>query len=240
MLKRINEIEDLNKYTSILIKSILFKGIGKDEISSMIYCLDPKICTYKKNEYIALAGDRYIGVGILVNGSASISKEKFSGSRIIMKIIEPGELFGEIIAFSNEANWPVTIQALEESTVFFFGKDKITGSCSRNCPWHMLIIENMLRIVSERAILLNKKVEYLSIKSIRGKISTYLLEQYKKTGNKIFMLPLKRVEMAEFLNVSRPSMSREMCRMRDEGIIDFHRSSVRIIDLDALKKMAES
>ncbi len=107
MQKRLNEIgniNNLNKYTEVLLKSILFEGINKEEINSMINCLDPRICTYKKNEYIALAGDRYIGVGILVNGSASISKEKFSGSRIIMKIIEPGELFGEIIAFSNEVN----------------------------------------------------------------------------------------------------------------------------------------
>ena len=53
------------------------------------------------------------------------------------------------------------------------------------------------------------------------------------------MLPLKRNEMADFLNIARPSLSREMCRMRDEGIIDFHRESIKIKDPDALKSMAE-
>jgi CRP-like cAMP-binding protein len=94
-------------------------------------------------------------------------------------------------------------------------------------------------IVSERAIALSRKVEYLSIKSIRGKISTYLLEQYKKAGKAIFMLPMNRNEMADFLNVSRPSLSREMCKMRDEGIIDFHRASILVKDVRALIRMAE-
>lgn len=96
----------------------------------------------------------------------------------------------------------------------------------------------MLRIVSEKAMLLNKKVEYLTIKSMRGKIAAFLLDYYRKTGLAIFTLPLNRNAMAEFLNVSRPSMSREMGRMKEEGIIDYHLSTIRIKDLDALKKTA--
>jgi DNA-binding transcriptional regulator LsrR (DeoR family) len=84
--------------------------------------------------------------------------------------------------------------------------------------------------------MLNKQVEYLTIKSIRGKISTFLIEQYNTFGSLTFVLPMNRKEFAEFLNVSRPSLSREMSRMRDEGIIDFHMSAVKIIDLDRLKK----
>ena len=97
----------------------------------------------------------------------------------------------------------------------------------------------MLRIISEKALLLNRKVEYLAIKSLRGKICTYLLEQHQRTGMTTFMLPLKRCELADLLNVSRPSLSREMCKMRDEGIIDFHRSSIRIKNMEALKRSAE-
>ena len=94
----------------------------------------------------------------------------------------------------------------------------------------------MLKIISEKALMLNRKVEYLALISVRQKIATYLLEQYKITKSKTFLLPLNRQELAEFLNVSRPSLSREMCRMRDEGIIDFHMSTIKILDLDVLKE----
>ena len=99
---------------------------------------------------------------------------------------------------------------------------------------------NMLSVVSEKAINLNRKVEYLAMKSLRAKLSRFLLEQYKKAGKTMFVMPLNRSELSDFLNVSRPSLSREMCRMRDEGIIDFYRSSVQILDEEALKKALDS
>jgi CRP-like cAMP-binding protein len=55
----------------------------------------------------------------------------------------------------------------------------------------------------------------------------------------MFVLPLKRNELADFLGVSRPAVSRELGRMRDEGLIEFYKSSVRIIDLEGLRGMAE-
>ncbi|NWJ46786.1 MAG: winged helix-turn-helix domain-containing protein [Chloroflexi bacterium] len=58
------------------------------------------------------------------------------------------------------------------------------------------------------------------VKSIKGKISKYLLELQRRSGICTFMLPLKRGELADFLNVSRPTLSREFCKLRDEGIID--------------------
>jgi len=76
------------------------------------------------------------------------------------------------------------------------------------------------------------------VKSIKGKISKYLLELYRKSGNYTFM-PLKRGELADFLNVSRPTLSREFCKLRDDGIIDFHKESVHINDIEALKRMLE-
>ena len=86
--------------------------------------------------------------------------------------------------------------------------------------------------------MLNKKVEYLTIKSMRGKLSTYLVEQYNKEKNVNITLPLNRNELSDFLNVSRPSMSREMSKMRDEGIIDFHLTAVKILDIKELKHMS--
>jgi len=83
--------------------------------------------------------------------------------------------------------------------------------------------------------MLNKKVEYLTLKGMREKISMFLVEQYEKNKNLTFTISMNRDQLADYLNVSRPSMSRELCHMRDEEIIDFHRSSFRIMDIDKLK-----
>ncbi|MDI3481306.1 MAG: hypothetical protein PWQ97_961 [Tepidanaerobacteraceae bacterium] len=221
------------------LNSPLFTGIAKEELTSLLNCLNPKICSYKKNDYITIAGNNFDSVGILLEGEATVNKENAAGNRTMMTILKPGDMFGEMVAFSKRSIWPATVQAHEDCKVMFLAREKIIGECEKACPWHNMLIQNILGILSERALMLNRKVEYLTITGIREKISTFLLEQYKKTGKTTFMLPMNRKELAEFLNVSRPSLSREMCRMRDEGIIDFHMATVKILNLDELKESME-
>jgi CRP-like cAMP-binding protein len=218
-----------------LINCRLFQGITEDDLASLLYCLKPKIRMYKRNDYIAVSGDKFDSIGIVLQGQVSVNKENISGNRIMMTILKPGDMFGEILVFSSQSIWPSNVQAQEVCKVLFLGRDKILGGCEKVCSCHKMIIENMLKIISEKALMLNRKVEYLTIISIREKISAFLLEQHKNTGNTTFELPMNRRELAEFLNVSRPSLSREMGRMRDEGIIDFHMATVKVIDLDRLK-----
>lgn len=205
----------------------------------MLQCLNPALRKYQKNEYLSVQGDDFYGLGVLLAGQAMVVKDNAAGQRTIMTVLGEGDIFGETAAFSGEKKWPASVIAQKDCQAFFLSPEKITGNCQRQCPSHRQLITNMLRIVSDRALALNKKVEYLSIKSMRGKIGAFLFEQYQKQGSTTFMLPLKRSEMAEFLNVARPSLSREMCRMREEGIIDFHRASIKIKNLGALKSTIE-
>lgn len=228
------------KHMAILSKSALFAGIGQAELESMLGCLKPKISSFNKNEYITVEGDKFENIGIILKGGAVVSKENAAGNRVVIAFLKPGDMFGEMIVFSDKSGWPATVQANEACEVFFLAKGKIIGQCEKICPWHRMLIQNMLKIMSGRALMLNKQVEYLTIKSMRGKISTFLLEQYKMAGSASFILQMQRSELADFLNVSRPSMSREMCRMRDEGIIDFHLSAIKIKDPEALKNALKS
>lgn len=217
----------------------LFAGIDSEELEIMLECLNPAVRSYKKNEYLAVQGDDLHGLGVLLEGEVMVVKENAAGERVIMAVLGAGDIFGETAAFSGARKWPASVLAQVDCKAFFLPPEKITGNCQRQCPSHRRLITNMLRIVSDKALALNKKVEYLTIKNLRGKISAFLLEHYEKQGSATFTLPLKRNEMAEFLHVARPSLSREMCRMREEGVIDFHKSTIKIKDLEALKNMIE-
>ncbi|OLN28429.1 Crp/Fnr family transcriptional regulator [Desulfosporosinus metallidurans] len=226
------------KYLEEVSKTSLFQGIERVDILAMLNCLKPRVCSYNRNDYIVTGGDPYESVGIVLKGAATVSKENAEGNRIVMTLLKQGDIFGEIIAFSSQMNWPATVQAQETCVVLFLPRGKIVGECDRMCSWHRTLIQNFLRVISERAMMLNKKVEYLTIKSMRGKISTYLLEQYRREGDVNITLPLNRNELSDFLNVSRPSMSREMSKMKDEGIIDFHLTAVKIRNIEGLKHMS--
>ena len=222
------------QWLNILNTSPLFSKIDLKELGIMLNCLRPRVCMYKKNETITIEGTHFEGIGVVLKGDAAVTKENAAGSRIIMEMLGPSGMFGEIAAFSARRIWPATVVAQDDCTIMFLSPEKLVSDCEKLCISHKMLVSNMLRIVSDKALMLNKKVEYLVIKSIRGKISSFLLDQYKIAGSRTFMMPMKRNELADFLSVSRPSLSREMGRMRDEGIIEFHMSSIRIKDIDSL------
>lgn len=220
-------------------KCALFEGIEENEIQKILICLQYRLTDYKKNDYAAFSDDRLDGVGLVLDGEVSVVKESLNGNRTRVNIFRAGDMFGEVIALCREEKWPVSIQALTDCTVLYIHPEKILDFCDNICSHHKVLLANLVRVVSQKAYILNRKVEYLSLKSIAGKLSKYLLEQCMTSGKTTLTLPLNREELAEFLNVSRPSMSRELCKMRDSGIIEFYRESLRIIDVEKLEALLE-
>ena len=212
----------------------LFKGIDKEELTKILFCSKPSVRQYRKKEIITIEKSEFTGIGVVLQGEAIVTKDTVAGDRLIISRIKKGEIFGEVAAFVDN-KWLETVIAETDCQILFLSPDRIVGICPHMCTGHRLLIQNTLRLVSQKAFTLHKKVEMLSLKSIRKKISTYLLEQYLIKEIPMFKIPLKRNELAEYLNVSRPSLSRELVNMQDEGLIEFHRNSFKILDLEALK-----
>lgn len=230
----------MSKYNTLaktLLKCELFEGFEDYQLISMLECFSPKLHSFNKGDFIVMAGERYYGLGIMVEGSAVVSKDNAAGSRVMLGVLSAGELFGEVIAFSGKEQWPANVQAQTDCSIIFLENSAIINQCGETCGFHSQLIKNLLRIVSNRAIMLNRRVEYLSMKSINSKIACLLLEHMEKSGSHTFRLPMNRNEMADFLNISRPSMSREMGVMRDNGIIEFQKEAIRILKLDKLREM---
>lgn len=204
----------------------------------MLGCLQPRIEHHEKGEMLALQGDPFQGIGCVLQGQVAVLKENYAGERVLLTLVGEGGLFGEMAAFTTP-QWPATVQAAEDCTVLFLPPEKITGSCANSCAWHAKLTTNLLRVLSRKALLLNRKLEYAAIKTMRGKLCAFLLDVYAQQRSPMLNLDMNRNELADYLGVSRPSMSREMGRMRDEGLIDFHLSTVRLKQIDKLKEMVE-
>lgn len=232
-------MEMIEEYLDIIKKSPLFYGIEISEVNALLHCLSPKIQSYSKNQSIVNAGESIDRFGLVLDGEATILKETADGNRIIMTIIKKGGMFGEMLVFSSNKTWPATVRVQSSCKVLFFTHSDLVNRCGNNCSYHISMLQNFMKIISDKALMLNKKVEYLSIKSIRGKICRYLVDQYNIKKSPTITLSMNRTELADFLNVSRPSMSRELCKLRDENIIDFHLSTFKIKDINALKSFSD-
>jgi CRP-like cAMP-binding protein len=226
----------------ISLKSIsafdLFSGISSQDLDSMFACINPVLRNYAKNEVIAVLGHPLTGVGVVAEGEIEIARESAAGNRLIMAIAVKGETFGEMAAFSGQRVWPATVTARKDCKIILIDPDKFMGGCENSCVFHKRLIQNMLGIITRKAMQLSRKVEYLSIKSMRGKICSYLLEQSKYFQSSTFIMPMNKNDLADFLNVSRTAMSREFSRLKDEGVIDYYLSSIRLKNTDTLRKMA--
>jgi len=227
------------QWLDVFRKAPLFAGIAPVEVVQLLECLWPRLEMYRKDEFVILSGDEVRGSGLVLSGRLAVIKENALGQQLILTILEPGDMLGEVAVFAGISEWPSSVRTLDESVVVYLSAAQITGTCQKNCGSHQQMIQNMLKILARKALLLNRKVEYLSVKSIRGKVCALLYEQSQKMGDQRFHLTMNRNEMASFLNVPRPSISRELCALRDEGIIWFDRSEFEILQETNLKHYLE-
>ena len=94
----------------------------------------------------------------------------------------------------------------------------------------------MMLLLGEKNYMLNHKIDLLMLKGMREKLATYLLNEAQHQNSYAFNIPLNRNELADYLNVSRPSMCRELSRLKAEGIIDYYKNTFKILDIEQLKK----
>lgn len=227
------------EYIGILKNNILFKNIEEDELKGLIACICPNIYSYQKNEMIARGGEELKGIGIVLAGKIEIVKETSLGNRVILAKLATGAIFGEVATFSNEGLSVATVIATQNAKVMFLPPKKISGNCGRLCESHKKLIDNLIKILANKAMLLNKKIEYLMIKSMRGRLCAFFANMYAKSQKERINMPFNRNELADYLGVSRPSMSRELGRMRDEGLIEFEGKTVLLKDIKKILTCSE-
>jgi CRP-like cAMP-binding protein len=219
------------KYYDVLKKVPLFEKIPQDGIEKMLGCLGAAVKCYEKDEILLQAGSAVTGIGIVLGGSAQIIKVDVYGRRSIMANIQAGDIFGEVFVCAGLKKSPVAVVAATGTVVMFIGFDRIVTVCPNACGFHTTLIQNMLRLIAGKNLMLNKKIDYLLIKSLRERIAAYLLERSKLIGSAQFDIPFDRSELADYLNAERSALSRELGRMKDEGLIDFYKNSFKLIDV---------
>jgi len=229
----------LEKHIDTLSNCSLFKGIKSEEILTIITCMKARILQYRSGDIIVSADNKLNDICIVLDGNVEISKDNINGNKIIMNKFYKGDVFGEIIALSNVANSYITITAIVPSTILLLQTRIVKTTCQNSCNAHNLLISNIIEELANKAMFLNLKILYLSIKSMRAKLCTFLYNTYLKSNTSKFSIKFNRNELADFLNVSRPSMSRELGRLRDENILSFTGYQFELLDIEKITEYVE-
>ncbi|MCL1983929.1 MAG: Crp/Fnr family transcriptional regulator [Methanomassiliicoccaceae archaeon] len=217
----------MNEVLEMVRSNPLFQGIAFSDFERMLNCLSVRTAQYKKNDIILRSGDVVDFVGLLLSGSAKIQKEDINGKVSILTELGTSELFGEVLACAGADHSPVTVQAAENTEILFLNYRKIITTCTSACPFHTRLIENMLKLIAGKSLMLNRKIEILSKRTTREKLLTYF--DTERGASRKFIIPYNRDELARYLCVDRSAMSNELCKMRSEGLIKFSRNKFEIL-----------
>lgn len=213
---------------NILKKQILFSEINTDDIRHILSCMNSQQQKFKKGAYIFIAEDSYPRVGILLSGKAQIIKENYHGDRMIIGNIKTGSLFGETYACMGLDKIPVSVEATEDCSALLLDVNLMLTTCENSCVFHNKLISNLLKVVATKNMQLNKKMSYITHKTIRGRLLAYLEDQAETADSAYFEIPFNRNELADYLCVDRSALSREMGRMKKEGLLDFDKKAFRL------------
>ena len=219
----------MEKYIPVLMKTRLFSGLGEEDIRAMLTCLQARLGTYKKGEYVLRQGERTEDIMVLAEGQLHIQRDDYWGNRSIINAVSPGDMFGEAYAAPESGPVQSDVLAVEDSAVIFFDVKRVITVCPSACRFHSIAVQNLFFAISEKNRKLVRKLGVMSRRTTREKLIAYLSEEAKSQGSSTFSIPFNRQQLADFLSVDRSAMSNELCRMRDEGLLEFEKNRFRLL-----------
>lgn len=224
----------METFTDALLSSPLFSGITPDEQKILFETLSTTTRKYSKNEFILHSGDSITKMGFLLSGSAILLKEDFWGNRSILAKLETGDIFAETYACLPNTILGVSVLADETAEVLFLDVRHLLTTRIRDSAPCAKLLQNLLVATAQKNLLLNEKMTHLSRRTTREKLLSYLSAQSMRHHTAEFDIPFNRQQLADYLLVDRSAMSSELCKMRDEGLLEFHKNHFILSDISSI------
>lgn len=215
-----------------LLGNELFNGITKEEIEELMQTSKYCIKSYTKGEIIASEDDECNNLGLIIEGIIEIQRIYSSGKYIVLKRLSTSEVFGEVIVFSKKNTYPATVVAVTNCSIFFIKKEDIVTLCAKQEK----LLNNFMSLLSNKILMLNRKIKSISLKSVKHKVINFILEQRKVQKSDTIKLKINKEQIASMLGIPRPSLSRELMNLRDMEYIEFDRNTIIILKVEDLEE----
>ena len=224
--------KQLAPHTELLLRHDLFEGIPADALPTLLDALGGELKRYRAGESIMRMGRAPIVTGIILTGAVEVSFLNENADQIDMSIFEAGKSFGETMEGANLSASRMFVKALRDTVILRISFRQLYArtECSDPHLWRFTL--NMLRRISQKGIFYQHKIRIMGQKSIRAKLSVYL--QAIAGEDAAGLREMNQTQLARYLGVERSALSREMSHLRDEGIIDYDRKTLRVLQPDFL------
>lgn len=222
---------NIQRIIEVIKQCRLFNHLSEEELTTIINGKEASYKQYSSNDIIFMEDEPCNHLSVVITGKVEIQKLDSDGNILIVASLEEGDVFGENLLFGDRNQYPMSVVCKNSSYVLHISKAYIYELCEKD----HIFMRQMFRILSNKAIVLSSKLKQVSMKSLRQMICNYLFNIYKNTGKLTIELNMSKKEWAEKLGVQRPSLSRELINMKEDGFIDYDRKTITILDINEIR-----
>ncbi len=210
-------------------KAAIFSGMDETEVYEALLFLHAEEKPFRKNQLIFHAGKKTNSMGLVLEGSVTIESNDLWGNRTILSHVASGQFFAETYALLKTEPMLVDVRANEKSRILFLNIGNLNNTFVS--PWQTKLIRNLLMISAQKNLVLSGRSFHTASKSIRGRVMSYLNTVSLQKKSTSFDIPFDRQQLADYLNVERSALSKELGRMQRDGIIATRKSHFEIIQI---------
>lgn len=223
----------MNNSINFLINTDLFKCFSFHELEKLFNKDYYKIKKYTKNSVIYFQNEKCESLDVILDGVITIQKIDSEGDILTISDFMSGNVLGENLLFSRNNTYPMTIITKSDTTILHIKKDMILNLCQNN----VCFLNSLLQSLSDKTLILSDKIKSLTLKTIRQCIIEFLLFEYNSQKSTKIKLNMSKKELAEKIGVQRSSLSRELNKMRNDGLIEYDTKYIDINDIDLLREL---
>ena len=194
----------------------------------ILQCNKIKTKKYKKGELVTTYITNRTQVGIILEGNADLVRYDLDGNKNIIERFNQGDIYGEIFHLNQSINGLI-IEAVTNIVVAQFDYNDITNKCNHSCKIHEELNNELSKIIIDKVKAQNMRIEFLTKRTTREKVLAYFAFASKGKVNKSFKLPFSYTDLADYLNVDRSAMTREISSLVDEGFIEKENRNITIL-----------
>ena len=209
---------------SFITRTALFQGCSEEDILNMSKHLDFRTDSYRKGDVIFGAGSIVTDIGLVLLGSVRIEHTDLWGNKSILGITPAGGVFAESYACIPDEPMMVDAVANENCDILFISVPRLFTPCSV-CSSQNRLIQNLVMITAGKNLQLSRRSLHTSPKTIRGRLFSYFSQQVSAQGSSKIVIPFDRQQLADYLNLDRSALSKELGKMRNDGLIEYNKNT---------------
>lgn len=215
----------MKKYLELMRQIDLIKSIKPEEIESYLSEGSCKITQYGKNNIVHFVGEVCSKLEIILSGKVVIERIDESGNLMTIAEFYDGDVLGGNLMFSKNPYYPMTVTSKDATLILEINKNRLFSLFSDNHEF----LKSYLEYVSDHTVILGDRIKHYVNRTIRESIISYLDYECKKQNSNIIKLSMTKKALAERIGVQRTSLSRELAKMREDGLIEFTPVSISLL-----------